>query len=1481
MAVKAKAEITISRIIDIEKVTRYYLLQSSTSAAPSKPTTNPPGGSWVTTEPAFGSDTTKTLYFVDLTVMTNGSFSYSAVSKSSSYEAAKEAWNKANNAQNTANDAKDKVDLAEKTGTGGNLIKNGYGELLDNTNFKNGTFTRGDCPDGCYGYFRYGETEKIPFNPNLTYELEYYVRLHKGASGKNFFSIVPYDVDGLIINHYNVLNYNSNLFYLSQDLKNGDTVAHFLDLNKWYSNTVATYSRSFLIFGYKDSTGYIYPDGTYSRNYYEYVYADNSSVDKVNNTITLRSPWKGGTVKTGTCIGQGSDGQTYCYYGQNGALTNPDWKKYTAIVRANNSDVFARRLLYAKSISVFLYNDVADYAKLYLGERKIADAYNEYYLSTSKTALSGGSWSVTAPEWINGRYMWSRTVKVDGVGNKTYSPGINGVCIAGAAGANGKGIKSTQMTYQAGLSATDPPTGTWLGSPQKTDTLNPYLWTRIVITYDDNTTSDPAYSVSSTMDSVNVGGRNLLYQYFKTGGATKIIDDRTIQVGQNPRVDTYFYLRTHEKLYAGEQYTISCDVEGLPEDTYWEFGIAGQSSPFRLNVNKNGRCTATGIWYKDVDAGATFVLDDVNNRIVEHNNPILKLSNFKLEKGNVATDWTPAPEDMADQKSVTKVSETVNEIEHTTESNSARIESLNGIVETKADSTTVTEVTERVSNVEQNLSGFRSEVKSTYTTKEDFENLQVGGKNLWIETGYTKNTYTISTGTSAGWFGSPAATLIKDDVGDKSQRLPLSIWQCAQYIKIHKDQIYTLSCDVKLDPSASEDIKSFYLNSDVLVINRFEFTEKITKEWKRISITYTAPVSGLERFHLRGTGDDIDYFWIKHIKMEIGNTPTDWTPAPEDLIAEAQDYATTAKNEAISAADSDATSKANQAEANAKADTADKLKSYVTTKTYDSYVEQTDSKIAAKLESSEFTSFQDGEYTSFKQSTNEFIGTVDKWEMKWDKIFNSADANEDTYQSYITFQNGEQILGNSKSNIKLHLKNDIIQFEDSNGNALASFDATTIYLGKSSSNSVIDLCNGAGKIKGVNYEHNSQLSIYGTEGITLYPTENNNVFASLDSSSIWLYAHNAEKTKGSSIIITSNGINITSDDDVSIIGVPLVLWGELQAHSDATFETKITVPTIYTNNWFRSTGNSGWYNENYGGGIFMEDTTWVKVYNGKAFYAPGEIRSDNHMTVNGLGSYGQFRALYGKYGFIIRNDGSDTYFLLTNSGDPWGCWNGLRPLRIQNSTGQVFFEHLVRFGDGAQILASGGGNYSFRLTKGGNLASMNAAGEDGTAHGNIGSSANYWNGVYYKSLNKVSDKRKKRDLGNLGLEEALMILNQTRTVKYSMLDESEDMIQYGVFAQDIRDMLRDSNLGYRTVLNIGLMDGSEETTTNLYESEERVSYSIDYIQFIAPLIKGWQYHESELEELQRAHQELQGKHNSLEGQIEALRDKLHELEMAM
>lgn len=51
--------------------------------------------------------------------------------------------------------------------------------------------------------------------------------------------------------------------------------------------------------------------------------------------------------------------------------------------------------------------------------------------------------------------------------------------------------------------------------------------------------------------------------------------------------------------------------------------------------------------------------------------------------------------------------------------------------------------------------------------------------------------------------------------------------------------------------------------------------------------------------------------------------------------------------------------------------------------------------------------------------------------------------------------------------------------------------------------------------------------------------------------------------------------------------------------------------------WIYSYNQTGWYNGTYGGGIYMTDSTYVKVYNGKAFYvannivATGEVSAGN------------------------------------------------------------------------------------------------------------------------------------------------------------------------------------------------------------------------------------------------------------------------------
>lgn len=103
MAVKARTTITITVERDIQAVYWFYLLQSSTAAVPNKPvvhpSTLPASSNWTLSEPAYAEDSTSSLYVVEGTVFTDGTWSYSDVSLSSSYEAAKSAYNKAQHAE--------------------------------------------------------------------------------------------------------------------------------------------------------------------------------------------------------------------------------------------------------------------------------------------------------------------------------------------------------------------------------------------------------------------------------------------------------------------------------------------------------------------------------------------------------------------------------------------------------------------------------------------------------------------------------------------------------------------------------------------------------------------------------------------------------------------------------------------------------------------------------------------------------------------------------------------------------------------------------------------------------------------------------------------------------------------------------------------------------------------------------------------------------------------------------------------------------------------------------------------------------------------------------------------------------------------------------------------------------------------------------------------------------------------------------------
>lgn len=47
---------------------------------------------------------------------------------------------------------------------------------------------------------------------------------------------------------------------------------------------------------------------------------------------------------------------------------------------------------------------------------------------------------------------------------------------------------------------------------------------------------------------------------------------------------------------------------------------------------------------------------------------------------------------------------------------------------------------------------------------------------------------------------------------------------------------------------------------------------------------------------------------------------------------------------------------------------------------------------------------------------------------------------------------------------------------------------------------------------------------------------------------------------------------------------------------------------IIADGWLRTRGNRGWYNQDYGGGWYMSDTTWIRAYQNKNVITGGQLR---------------------------------------------------------------------------------------------------------------------------------------------------------------------------------------------------------------------------------------------------------------------------------
>lgn len=293
-------------------------------------------------------------------------------------------------------------------------------------------------------------------------------------------------------------------------------------------------------------------------------------------------------------------------------------------------------------------------------------------------------------------------------------------------GTDGNGIKSTVVEYQAGASGTTAPTGSWSTSIPATTASAPYLWTKVTYTYTDGSDPKVVYSVGSTPEGIVVGGRNLISDtqnfgamnttglYLSTMNASKngeLYSQCTVRyysgtIAANDTKSIVEY-RTLTPEY-GQSYTFSFWAKGSGKFRTYFHGasgyvgvtkyVASDGDTSTLRVDGCKAWTLTEEWKR---YWITYTLATTGNTasgkylLMRHDGNVetdltISIAGLKLEIGNKATDWTPAPEDV--DASIAAVNKKVNNAQ-------LEIDTANGKITTLTSETS--SLGTRMSTVEQ------------------------------------------------------------------------------------------------------------------------------------------------------------------------------------------------------------------------------------------------------------------------------------------------------------------------------------------------------------------------------------------------------------------------------------------------------------------------------------------------------------------------------------------------------------------------------------------------------------------------------------------------------------------------------------------------------------------------------------------------------------------------------------------------------------
>lgn len=275
-------------------------------------------------------------------------------------------------------------------------------------------------------------------------------------------------------------------------------------------------------------------------------------------------------------------------------------------------------------------------------------------------------------------------------------------------------------------------------------------------------------------------------------------------------------------------------------------------------------------------------------------NSVHIFKNLKLEKGNKATDWSPAPEDIEERMSAAELKIEPDAIVSTVTS-SASYKTLSSKADDNA--TDITGLKTRMTTAESKIDQKADSITlSVLETKVD--GISVGGRNLLRGTnqGTTNWGWSMQTGgrTIEEYLdgGVRAVKMTRDAVEQTGWSIIGYEMGANDYALLKPNTEYTLSFDYKPSVATANGVTFSIRRGDGsnAATNDGGYWKEIpANEWTHVSGTFMT-VENIPDFLLNSTEIYItrlpttvnSVHIFKNLKLEKGNKSTDWSPAPED-----------------------------------------------------------------------------------------------------------------------------------------------------------------------------------------------------------------------------------------------------------------------------------------------------------------------------------------------------------------------------------------------------------------------------------------------------------------------------------------------------------------------------------------------------------------------------------------------------------------------